>query len=83
VVTPQVGGAPESVRHGLTGWILTAEDPDVIAQTVVELLHDHEWRKKAREEGPKFVRNSFSLDRVIEETIALYEVAPTSETKSE
>ncbi len=83
VVTPQVGGAPESVRHGLTGWILTAEDPDVIAQTVVELLHDHEWRKKAREEGPKFVRNSFSLDRVIEETIALYQVEPTNETKSQ
>jgi glycosyltransferase involved in cell wall biosynthesis len=74
VVTTRVGGAPECVRHGLTGWILTAEDPDLIAQTVVELLHDHEWRKKARAKGPEFVRNSFNLDRVIEETIALYQV---------
>ena len=27
VVTPPVGGAPETVRHGLTGWILTAGRP--------------------------------------------------------
>jgi glycosyltransferase involved in cell wall biosynthesis len=72
VVAPQIGGAPEAVRHGVTGWILTRDDPDLIAGTVVELLRDHEWRKKAGEEGPEFVRTSFGLDRVIEETIALY-----------
>ena len=77
VVTSPVGGAPETIRQGLTGWILTQDDPDLIAQKVVELLHDHEWRKGAAEEGPEFVRTTFGLDRVIEETIALYHVKPT------
>jgi glycosyltransferase involved in cell wall biosynthesis len=77
VVTTAVGGAPETVRHGVTGWVLADADPDHMAQTVVALLRDEAWRKKAAQEAPGFVKAKFNIDRAVDETIALYGEANT------
>jgi glycosyltransferase involved in cell wall biosynthesis len=82
VVTPPVGGAPETVRHGITGWILAQDDPEHIAEKIVELLHDQAWRKKASQEAPEFVKTTFGIDRAIDETVAVYQGEPTIKTKS-
>jgi glycosyltransferase involved in cell wall biosynthesis len=76
VVTTAVGGAPETIRHGVTGWVLADADPDHMAQTVVALLRDEAWRKKAAQEAPGFVKAKFNIDRAVDETIALYQDQP-------
>ncbi len=73
VVTPPVGGAPETVRHGITGWILAQDDPEHIAKEIVELLCDVAWRKKAGQDGPEFVKITFGIDRAIDETVVAYQ----------
>jgi glycosyltransferase involved in cell wall biosynthesis len=82
VVTPPVGGAPETVRHGITGWILTQDDPELIAEKIVELLHDRVWRKRASREAPEFVKTTFGIDRAIDNFVAVYQGEPTIKTKS-
>lgn len=50
VVVGNSGGAPETVLHGETGYVVDPHDPEVIADRAVELLSD---RERAREMGLK------------------------------
>jgi glycosyltransferase involved in cell wall biosynthesis len=72
VVTTNVGGAPETVKHGSSGWILERDNVEYVADVVVRLLRDQPWRSKVRAEAPKFVRASFGMERMLDETLAAY-----------
>jgi glycosyltransferase involved in cell wall biosynthesis len=52
VVACKVGGIPDLVAHGVTGWLVDAGDCDGLATRVVELLEDevmcHAMRRAAR-----------------------------------
>lgn len=72
VVTTNVGGAPETVNHGVTGWVLERDDCCHAADVLVELIRDQIWLSRAREAGPIFVREAFGVERMLDETIAAY-----------
>jgi len=72
VAATPVGGAPEALDHGRSGWLLDGGAPLANAERIVALLKNTEWRKAAAEHGPRFVRERFSMRRAIDETLALY-----------
>jgi glycosyltransferase involved in cell wall biosynthesis len=72
VVTTNVGGAPETVNHGVSGWVLERDDHRYAADVLVKLIQDQVWLSGAREEGPIFVRDAFGVDRMLDETLAAY-----------
>jgi glycosyltransferase involved in cell wall biosynthesis len=72
VVTTNVGGAPETVDHGVTGWVLERDDCVHAADVLVKLIRDQAWLSRAHEEGPIFVRDAFGVDRMLDETLAAY-----------
>jgi len=73
VVTTAAGGAVETLAHGRTGWILADDNPVAAAETIVRLLDDKAWLQRASAEAPEFVRERFSVERMLDETLRVYD----------
>lgn len=72
VVTTNVGGAPETLEHSVTGWVLDNDDVDSAAQSITRLLRDQDWRNRARASLAGFVRNKFDAGEMVERTLEVY-----------
>ncbi|HEY9871257.1 MAG TPA: glycosyltransferase family 4 protein, partial [Candidatus Obscuribacterales bacterium] len=48
VVATTVGGLPEYVAHGVSGWLVEPESPPAIAEAVVRLAGDEQLRRQLR-----------------------------------
>lgn len=78
VVTTDVGGAREAVSEGQTGFVGPDDDADAIASLACRILADPDLRACAATAGPAFVRHRFNLERMLDETIALYGLSGVS-----
>ncbi len=58
------GGAPETVRHGVTGYVLDPHDHDRWADRLVELIGDADLRRRMGSAGRAFASATFGADRV-------------------
>ena len=59
VVASQVGGIPEIVEEGRTGYLLNPEDSGAIAERVIRLLQNPELRRRMGREGRTFVETYY------------------------
>ena len=71
-VATRVGGAPEAVDHGKSGWLLENDDPEDCGRRIVQLLRDAAWRDSASRHGPAFAFARFGAQRMIDETVSVY-----------
>jgi len=72
VVTTNVGGAPETVRHTITGWVLENDDCCYAADVIARLIRDEKWRDRAKLAMPALVSETFGLERMLNETLDVY-----------
>jgi glycosyltransferase involved in cell wall biosynthesis len=79
VVATDAGGTAEAIDEGITGYLIRTPTPRAIAERIIEVLSTPSWRTKAASEGPAFVARRFGMNRMIEETIALYDREMRSE----
>lgn len=75
VITPDVGGAAETLRQGVTGWAVKDADAASLAAQVARCLQDPAWMATARAEAPRFVRSRFSVQAMLKRTLQLYGIA--------
>jgi len=73
VVATRVGGNPEVVLEGETGYLVPAGDVPAFASRTVTLLLDRELRKKMGEEGRRRVERHFLLRDVAKRYEEIYE----------
>ncbi|MFH1676352.1 MAG: glycosyltransferase, partial [bacterium] len=59
VVATLVGGIPEAVQDGVTGFLVPKDDPDAVADAVGKLLSDSNLRKKMGGAGREFVMKNY------------------------
>jgi len=78
VVTTQAGGAAEAIRQGETG-LVASRDAGELARLVLSVLSDRSWSSRASELGPAFIKERFGLNRMVDEALALYGLAGTSQ----
>ena len=71
VVAARVGGVPEAVRDGETGFLVPKGDPAALAQRIKELLREPDLRKKMGEKGRGFAKN-FDVDPITAQYVELY-----------
>jgi glycosyltransferase involved in cell wall biosynthesis len=64
VVATNVGGNPEVVRHGETGFLVPPRDPESFAAEVVRLLRDPDLRERFSRRAREVVREFFFLPDV-------------------
>lgn len=71
-VATDIGGAAEIVRHGDTGLIVPARNPDRLAAAIMSLLADPLAARAMGERGGREMAARFTPDRLAEETLAAY-----------
>src|SRR5262249_23491958 len=75
VVATDGGGTRELVVDGETGFLVPPQNPDALA-TKIEYLLDHpDIARRMGEAGETRLRGAFSLTRMVEVTIQLYQLA--------
>ena len=72
IVATAVGGVPETVQHGVNGFITTVRGVSEIAAALETLVRDPEMRKRMGEASRAIVQD-FSIDRMVDRTVAFYE----------
>ena len=72
-VGSRCGGNGEVVEEGRTGLLATPQDPGSFADAYERLARDGSLRQTMGREGVDRARRLFSVDRAVEETLAVYE----------
>lgn len=72
VVATRAGGIPEIIKDNETGLLVPPRYPSMIASALKTLAEDPKLGEKLGEHLARHVRNSFSIDRMRNDTIALY-----------
>ena len=71
VIASDVGGLPEVVEHGMSGWLVPPESPQELADAIVNAASDAarlcEFGRNARERA-----SQFSIQRTVEKTEQFY-----------
>lgn len=72
VVATRVSAVPEVVEEGRTGLLVAPRAPAEVASALVRLARDPALARALGERGAERVRERFGLDRMIDETLAVY-----------
>jgi len=74
IIGTQFGGTPEIVVDKETGYLVNSSDTKDMADKTVELLKNPQKAKQFGEAGYKRVKENFSLQKQIEETLNFYHI---------
>jgi glycosyltransferase involved in cell wall biosynthesis len=77
VVATSVGGLPEVVTDGESGFLAPPEDPEVLTQKVVGLLEDRRLRRRLRRRALQEMATRFSVEARLRTLDEIYERART------
>jgi len=73
VVGTRAGGIPEAVEHGITGLLVPPHNAEALAEAILQLLKDEPRRRRMGAAGLERVRALFNVDRMVDETLVVYE----------
>lgn len=73
VVASNVGGLPELVEHGVTGFLERVGDVDAHVRAVLTLLNDPRLRSRMGRAGRKRAIDLFHVDRIVDQYRRVYE----------
>jgi len=68
----RVGGIPEVIADGETGYLVPSHDPPALASAIVRLLKDPALRQRMGEAGLSRVTSLFSVERMVDGTLEAY-----------
>jgi glycosyltransferase involved in cell wall biosynthesis len=64
---------PEVLVDGSTGYLVPPHDPEALAERIIALLKDETLRARMGEAALRRARDCFTVDRMVDGTIAVYE----------
>jgi len=71
-VATAVGGVPEVLDDGRTGYLVPPHDPSAMAEKIVRLLRDEALRERFGRAALVRARERFTVERMVDETLAAY-----------
>ncbi|HEY6113107.1 MAG TPA: glycosyltransferase family 4 protein, partial [Gaiellaceae bacterium] len=72
VVATRVGGVPDVVTDGATGFLVEPGDNDAAADRLAQLARDPALRSRLGESGRENVRERYAVDRLVDDVDRLY-----------
>jgi len=73
VLATRVGAIPDVIKDGETGFLLKSNDPEHIADRIVELLSKPELLEKVSVNAYNYVRENFSYEKTLEAWRKIFE----------
>jgi colanic acid/amylovoran biosynthesis glycosyltransferase len=72
VIATAIGGIPESIRDGKSGWLVQPQNPEALASAILRLAnHPERWGQMGRA-GRLHVEEHFNLERLNDQLVNLY-----------
>lgn len=75
VLATDVGGLPEYVKHGVSGWLVPPQDPAKMAEAIIKLASDKNLRSLLRKAAPGHAKVTCDPDVVVQSSIESYKKA--------
>jgi glycosyltransferase involved in cell wall biosynthesis len=75
LIGTKVGGIPELVRNGETGFVVRRGDTKAIAARILQLASDARLRGEMGREGRRVVERKFDLERNVDRVLQLYGIS--------
>lgn len=72
VVATRVGGVPDVVEDGITGYLVEPRDTEALADRLERLARDPELRRRLGDAGKERVLTRYAVERLVADTDALY-----------
>ena len=73
LVATRVGSVSEMLGQGERGILVEPKNPVDLAKGIINLLENPGIRNEVAEKGYEFCKNELGIDRMIDETISIYE----------
>jgi L-malate glycosyltransferase len=73
VIATRIGGIPEVVTDGETGYLSDVKDVDKMSHDTLTLLHDERVRRAFGEKGREMAVQRYSTEQIIPQYISFYE----------
>jgi glycosyltransferase involved in cell wall biosynthesis len=73
VVATNVGGLPDLIRDGETGWLVPQKNPKALARAILDALEDKQEARRRAVEGQKLVRQLFDVERTARGVAEIYD----------
>jgi glycosyltransferase involved in cell wall biosynthesis len=74
-VATNVGGNPEIIRNGKTGFVIKIEDDNSLAEKISVLFKSEELRQEMGSAARARFRNDFTVDKMVQSYQDIYEQA--------
>ena len=75
VVATRVGGVVEIVEEGMSELLVTAQNPQALAEAILRVLLDYELARRLARTGQEHVRSEFTFDRALRRLDQIYRTA--------
>ena len=72
-IATNIGGFPDVVINGETGWLVPPHSPDVLARTITMALSDPVEARIRAHRGQKLVRDMFNIKNTAKEVSVIYQ----------
>jgi glycosyltransferase involved in cell wall biosynthesis len=72
VLATAVGGIPDVLEHGVSGWLVPPEDPPALAQAIGHLLQDTTLRQQLSSQAFQLLCTQYSLEAAMNKLLTIY-----------
>jgi glycosyltransferase involved in cell wall biosynthesis len=73
VIASRVGGIPEVVENEETGLLVTPDNPEELAASIITLLRDKHLRELFGKKGKAVVQTKFDAEKIINQHLQIYQ----------
>ncbi|MEW6573911.1 MAG: glycosyltransferase family 4 protein [Bacillota bacterium] len=81
LVVTRVGGMPEIVVDGKTGYIVPPRSPEALAENILKILNAPQLAREMGRNAVLEVQRRFTLERMVNDTVSLYRKVRRSSTR--
>ncbi|MCL2389659.1 MAG: glycosyltransferase family 4 protein [Elusimicrobia bacterium] len=72
VIATNIGGNPEAFVNGITGFLIKPQNAKAVAESITLFASSPKRTKAMGEEARKFVREKFTTEKMVQDTLAVY-----------
>ncbi len=72
IVATSTGGIPEIIKHEEWGLLVPPRNPRALSKAIISLLTDKRKRERFSQRGKEWVKENFSVEKMVEGTIEVY-----------